>query len=199
VNLISALRARLKARTDSEHEQAILRIVIMSVVLLFMGLTHSPASEGGYPPERLLVFGLAAYLALAIGLFVGTCVWPALNISRRVIGMVADVAIATFVMFLVGEAGVSMIAVYLFLTFGNAFRYGRSYLFACQALCILGFSAVLVSAPYWQHHQTAGWSLMTPLVVLPLYVATLLKRLQIGKESAERALKECLEREQQRR
>jgi len=42
-------------------------------------------------------------------------------------------------MFLAGEAGVAMIGVYLFITLGNGFRYGRAYLFACQALCLFGY------------------------------------------------------------
>lgn len=36
MNLVAALRARLLARADSEHEQAILRIVIFALVLTYM-------------------------------------------------------------------------------------------------------------------------------------------------------------------
>ncbi len=90
-------------------------------------------------------------------------------------------------MYLAGEAGVSMLGVYLFITFGNGFRYGRSYLFACQLLCLIGFTVVLLTAPYWAKHQVAGWGLMIALVVLPLYVSTLLKRIQEARNKAEEA------------
>jgi two-component system, sensor histidine kinase RpfC len=112
-----------------------------------------------------------------------------------VTGMLADTGAATFCMFLAGESGVSMIGVYLFITFGNGFRYGRAYLFACQALCLLGFSAVLVFAPYWKAHPVAGWCLMIALIVLPLYVSTLSQRIQEAHAKTERALKDCLERQ----
>jgi two-component system, sensor histidine kinase RpfC len=184
---LKGLRARLKARTDSEHEQAILRIVIVSLVVAYMGFTYSPDSAGGGHAEPLLVFGLAADLVLAIALFVAICVWPAPSIRRRATGMLADAGAATFCMFLAGESGVAMIGVYLFITFGNGFRYGRAYLFACQALCILGFLAVLFYAPYWEIHRVAGWCLMIALVVLPLYVSTLLKKILEARARAEEA------------
>jgi two-component system, sensor histidine kinase RpfC len=98
-------------------------------------------------------------------------------------------------MFLAGEAGVSMIGVYLFVIFGNGFRYGRNYLFACQLLCIVGFIAVLRFAPYWQEHQVADWSLMVMVIVLPLYVSTLLKRIFDVHARARQELDECLARE----
>ena len=101
--------------------------------------------------------------------------------------MFADAGAATFCMFLAAESGVSMIGVYLFITFGNGFRYGRSYLFACQILCLIGYCAVLAYAPYWQAHSVAGWCLLVALVVLPLYVSSLLKRIQEARAKAEEA------------
>lgn len=191
MNPIAALRARLLARADSEHEQALLRIVIFAVVLAYMGATYSPNQVSGGHGELLLLQGLTATLLLALALFVAVCIWPAPNVQRRVVGMVA----ATFVMFLTGESGVSMVGVYLFVIFGNGFRYGIRYLFACQALCLLGYESVLLFAPYWQAHRVAGQGLMVALVVLPLYVSTLLKRVLESRTRTEHALKECLARE----
>lgn len=190
LGLLNALRERLNVRTDSEHVQALVRIAIVSLVLAYMGLMYppGPGSAGtANQAEPLLVFGLAADLVLALTLFVAICIWPAANIPRRAIGMLADAGAATFCMFLAGESGVSMIGVYLFITFGNGFRYGRAYLFACQGLCLIGFLAVLMYAPYWEYHHVAGWCLMTALVVLPLYVSTLLKPIQQARARAEEA------------
>ena len=103
--------------------------------------------------------------------------------------MINDAGMSTLVMFLTGEAGAAMIGVYLFITFGNGFRYGRAYLFACQALCLVGYAAVLLLHDHWQQHQTVGWSLMIALVVLPVYVSTLLKRIEQARARAEEANK----------
>src|ERR1700676_3927763 len=177
---VKVLRRRLKARADTEHEQAILRILIVAVVLAYMGATYSPsaAAAGLGHRELLLLEGLAAALALALSLFVAICVWPAPNVPRRVLGMLADAGAATFFMFLAGESGVSMVGVYLFITFGNGFRYGLAYLFACQVLCLVGYWGVLRYATYWQAYQVAGGCLMLALIVLPVYVSTLLKRIE---------------------
>lgn len=189
IAVLHKLRARLQARGDSEHEQAVLRIVIVALVLAYMGLTYAPnnlvsrTSHG----ELLLPLGLGAALLLAVTIFFAICAWPQPNVPRRVIGMLADAGAATFCMYLAGESGVSMIGVYLFITFGNGFRYGRVYLFACQALCLIGYCWVLLYAQYWQGHRTAGWCLMVALVVLPLYVSTLLKRIHEARARAEEA------------
>ena len=118
-----ALHARLKARTDSEHEQAILRIVLVSVVLAYMGTAYSYGAAGGRDADPLLVLGLEADLVLAIALFAGVCIWPAASIRRRVTGMLADAGAATFCMFLAGETGISMIGIYLFITSWNEYLF----------------------------------------------------------------------------
>ena len=187
--ILANIKRHLTSRADSEHEQAILRIVIVALVLAYMAVTYSPSElpSAQVHGELLLLEGLSAALALALAIFVAICIWPANNVPRRVIGMFADAGAATFCMFLAAEAGVSMIGVYLFITFGNGFRYGRAYLFGCQLLCLIGYAAVLTYAPYWQTHAVAGWCLMVALVVLPLYVSSLLKRIQEARAKAEEA------------
>ena len=187
ISALRKLRIRLRAREDSEHEQAILRIVIVFAVLIYMGLTYHPSSKGPGHGELLLLQGLAADVGFAILIFGHICLYPAANLHRRAVGMLSDAGAATFCMFLAGEAGVSMLGVYLFITFGNGFRYGRNYLFACQVLCLIGFAGVLAYAPYWGRHREAGWGLMTALIILPLYVSTLLKRIHEARARAEDA------------
>jgi len=180
---VAWLRARLRARPDSEHEQAILRIVIVTVVLAVMAFVYEDDARHG----ALLLHGLAAALVFALCLFVAICVSPDANIWRRLIGSVADNGAATFVMFMTGQAGFSMLGVYLFVAFGNGFRYGRKYLFISQALALVGYVAVLLFHPYWEAFQAAGWSLLVALVVLPVYVSTLLERIHEAQRRAEEA------------
>ncbi len=177
--LFSRLKARLRSRTDSEHEQAVLRIVIVGIVLAVMAVKH--------PDERLLVWVLMADLLFAIGVLLAVVIWPSENVPRRLLGSLADNGTATAVMFLAEDAGTAMIGVYLFVSFGNGFRYGRTYLFISQALAIVGLTSVLLFDDFWGNHQTAGWCLMVALVVLPLYVSTLLKRVHEAQHRAEEA------------
>jgi two-component system, sensor histidine kinase RpfC len=187
LNALRRLKAHLHQRADLEHEQALLRIVIVAVVLVYMALHYAPGREGDDRSIAILMSTLAIDLAFAFCVFAAICIWPAINVPRRIAGMLADALTATTVVLTTNEAGVAMIGVYLFITFGNGFRYGRRYLFACQSLCLAGFAVALLFAPYWQLHQVSGWSLFIALVILPLYVSTLLTRIQEARAKAEEA------------
>jgi two-component system sensor histidine kinase RpfC len=186
MNALRFLKTRLRARADSEHEQALVRLSFVGLVLACVALI------GGRVDIEFL---LAGYLGAAAAIFAAICAWPAPNATRRVIGMILDVGAVTWFLWFAGGAGMSIIGVYFFLIFGNGFRYGHWYLILCQVLCLAGFFAVLLAVPYWQAHVAEGLSLMLVLVVVPLYVSVLLQRLQQAHAKAEQALKDCIERQ----
>jgi two-component system sensor histidine kinase RpfC len=109
------------------------------------------------------------------------------SIGRRYLGMVADNAVTTYCLMNMGEAGAVVIGVYLFITFGNGFRYGRRYLHACQTMAVLGFSAVLAFSPFWSHHIAIGVGFLIGLLVLPFYVGVLAERIEKAKKRADEA------------
>src|SRR4029453_135279 len=78
------------------------------------------------------------------------------SIVRRYVAMVADNSVTTFCLSQMGEGGAVVIGVYLFITFGNGFRYGRRYLHVCQALGLMGFTSVLVLSDFWTQHVAIG-------------------------------------------
>jgi two-component system, sensor histidine kinase RpfC len=114
------------------------------------------------------------------------------------IGMIADNALTTFCLIQMGERGAFVLFVYLFITFGNGFRFGRLYLHSCQLMSIAGFSLVLWLSPFWKQHPQIYAAFFISLIVLPLYVGFLTERIKREKVKAEEALKECVEREQRR-
>ncbi|MGE5113634.1 MAG: ATP-binding protein [Acidobacteriaceae bacterium] len=184
--MLAKLIQRLKSRSDSEHEQAAIRIIIVGLILAYMALFHgSPRSWTSLDWHIILM--LCGFLLTALVIFAAICLWPERNVPRRLVGMLADNGGSTWYMCLAGEYGFSMIGVFLFVTFGNGFRYGRRYLFASQTLSLVGYTAVIAFVPYWQGHRSAGVGLLIALVVLPLYVSTLLKRVQEARAKAEEA------------
>ena len=184
--MLGLLKSRLTARGDSEHEQAALRIVIVGLVLAYMALFHGAPSNWS-TRDWTIILVLSGFFATAIAIFVAICLWPNKNVPRRLLGMLADNGGATWYMWLAGEYGFSMIGVFLFVAFGNGFRYGRRYLFGSQALCLLGYVCVLTFVPFWFQHRSAGYGLLIALIVLPLYVSTLLKRIHEARSKAEEA------------
>jgi two-component system sensor histidine kinase RpfC len=101
--------------------------------------------------------------------------------------MVADNVAITACMYFTTDLGAPLFGVFLFVTFGYGFRYGRSYLFASQALSITGFATVLILNPFWHDQISLGLGLMFAMVILPLYVSTLLTRIQKARAAAEAA------------
>jgi two-component system, sensor histidine kinase RpfC len=186
VSAVKGLVARAKARPDSEHEQALIRILIAAIVWVYLRASFEPSAANAHHQQLILWF-LGIDIVLCAILLAHILCFPAANRARRILGMVNDAGMSTLVMFLTEEAGASMIGLFLFITFGNGFRYGRAYLFACQAMCIAGFASVLLLHGHWQMHQTMGWSLMVALVVLPVYVSTLLERIEQARARAEEA------------
>src|SRR5208283_2308300 len=119
---IEALYQRLRSRTDSEHEQAIYRVALVGLITAFFWFVSAcldPIGEN----DSLLLAGLIGFFLLAIAIFLAICVWPSSNIPRRILGMLADAGGTTFALSLTGDKGVWLIGVYLFITFGNGFRY----------------------------------------------------------------------------
>ena len=178
--------ARFRARSDSEHEQAVVRLVVTAVILVYLGLTDWFGHASTRDP--VLVYTLIGlFLGASIGILIEIYRRPEQCPRRRLIAMVADTAAITTCMYLTTELGAPLFGVFLFVTFGYGFRYGRAYLFASQALSIAGFTAVLILNPFWHDQLALGLGLMFSMVILPLYVSTLLTRIQKAREAAEAA------------
>jgi two-component system sensor histidine kinase RpfC len=185
-NLARRVWERFENRSDSEHEQAIIRLALTSVILLYLAVTDWFGAES--TRNAFLVYALIGlFLAVSVGILVEIYMRPEACPRRRVLAMIADNAAITCCMYQTTELGAPLFGVFLFVCFGFGFRYGRVYLFASQALAIAGFSTVLVLNPYWHDQAALGFGLLFSMVILPLYVSTLLTRIQKARAAAEAA------------
>lgn len=107
--------------------------------------------------------------------------------NRRLLGNWLDVVGTSVFLSLAGDIAVVLIGVYLWVTFGNGFRFGIKYLYHSQIISIIGFMFATQVNPFWAEHQpiVAGFILM--LVALPIYVGKLITRLHEEKQRAELA------------
>lgn len=183
---LTKIKARLASRNDSEHEQAILRLIIGSAIIgyIFFKL-GAQANPTGIASWRWVLS--AGFLLSSALILVWIFVNPRTNVVRRLIGATADMAMSSYGMMVTEDIGTIVFGVFLFVTFGNGFRYGKPYLFFSQALSIAGFSMVLWLNSYWRAHLHMGIGLLLSLIVLPLYVSTLLTRITEARKRAEEA------------
>jgi len=181
--LMLAVCGRLARRADSEHEQALLRILIAGVLwFCYLWLVRETTT---LPWHAMYIS--ASYILYAMGIFAAILLWPGISVTRRFLGMVVDAAAMTYAMSVTGELGSWLIAVLLFVTFGHGFRYGNRYLFCSAGLALAGFSFVLLTNEYWASQPVLGTGLFVSLIVLPSYVAVLIARLQKAVRAAEEA------------
>ena len=163
---LERLRERLKARPDSEHEQAFVRILNA----LLLGLYIIPQDLDHWLVYFFYLFGGLAIIAAVV---------RDANVSplRRTLGALTDAAMVTWTLMQFGESGAALYLIFLWITLANGFRYGAKYLLITLGLCVLGFGAALAYSEFWVEHRTLGIGLMVGLIVLSLYVRRLVTQL----------------------
>ncbi len=172
-------------RPDSEHGQALVRLAIAAVLLIYLAGLASGPSAGR---EVLLsVYVLLAETVLGLGLVIAIMMNPGVSHARRVIGMLADYGTLAAMMILKGEVLAPLYVIILWVTVGNGLRYGTQYLFAAIGLGLLTFVTVIFNTAYWQDNPYIAWGLVVGLVAIPAYLITLLRDLRRAGEEARRA------------
>ena len=176
----------MRRDTDTETEQAILRVIISTAVVGY--LYSAGVFTDSAVNTQALLFSIAgvAHLVFAWGLLLTILLHPQGSAIRKHAGIVMDTAGISFAMWGAGETGAPLFIIYLWVTFGNGFRYGTSYLYAAMTLSTAGFVTVMVSSEYWHGHLGLGIGVTVGLVVLPLYVSALYLQ-------AERSRSQCRE------
>jgi len=183
------VRARLQGREDSEHEQCLIRIAIVTIgVILSLYLVGTP--EHGRRMDRALPEPVAVIMLLwllSLGVFAHLVIAPAKNVLRRVFGMFLDLFTLTLFLYVGGGVAAAWYPIYLWVTLGYGFRYGQAYLFGAAALSVLGFSFAVFSTEFWEDQAELTIGLIAGLIIVPTYASTLLAKLTKAKAQAEEA------------
>jgi two-component system sensor histidine kinase RpfC len=168
------LHERIRARPDTEFQQALIRLGIVVGFYLYFSLGwlgHSPAMA-----DQVHFLGLSlSFVSLA--LLIGSLADPGVSVARRGIGMLHDFTVATYMLSITHETGAPVVAVYLWVTLGNGFRYGTIYLRISTIASAVGFIIVYQFNPFWHAHTPLWWGIFMTLIVVPMYASNLLKQL----------------------
>ena len=184
--ILPALSARLSHRGDSEHQQAIVRLVMLGLVLGYLQIVVAgrPGVEAAL--DLSLLF-LAVEFVVAFSILAWLIARPGISHPRRVLGMLADYSLMGVGMHLLGDLLAPLYVVLLWVTVGNGLRYGPGFLYGAIALAVVTFLTVILTTPYWQANPWIAWSLLAGLVAVPLYLSSLLRALVKATEAAKAA------------
>ncbi len=183
----SWVASRLRNRPDSEHELTVNRLVISGTAFTYLIIAAQFGQRGA---ERMLHEQspyFAVYQIVSVILFCHLLYRPGISVGRRLVGMVFDLGLFSYGMHVGGETFALLYPVYLWVIFGNGFRFGVPYLFAASATSVLTFGTVIATTAFWQEHRGLASGLTAGLVLLPLYVSTLIRKLSEAKRQAEEA------------
>ena len=175
-----------------EFEQAALRL-LMSFAFVTYYSFHLLNAQSINPIELQTFYYIIYFIIIAVSIFVSIILHKNKSVARRLLGTWLDIGSITLCMYLTGDISVVLVGIYLWVTFGNGFRYGNSYLYHSQALSLVGFFITMQYGPYWKTHITAGYGMLVILALLPLYVAKLIHRLHEATHKAEIAREKAAE------
>ena len=187
LSLLGRLNRRLKQTGDTEPEQAILRLAIASILLIYFCLPwgdNERFTDILHSTSNLIILGATS---IALLIFAAIIRNPRPSPIRRVCGIMLDMVSLSIVMYWTAGDHVPLFVFYLWVTLGNGFRYGTRYLYISYGVSLIGFSVVILESDYWQEHQSFAISLILILLMLPLYAAFLLKKLHAAIASAKQA------------
>ncbi len=176
---IGLLRERLARREDSEHVQAFIRVGFGLFISIYLYSTIGPRLDIHVVCIGFEILSLAIVVAILIN--------PQRSAWRRGFGAVVDLGTTTYLMLTNGEVGAPLYGIYLWVTFGNGFRYGVRSLYGSHAMSLAGFGAVIAFNPFWHQHALMAGGFLMLLAAVPLYGAVLLKGVTTAQDKAEQA------------
>ncbi|WP_433851663.1 response regulator [Stenotrophomonas nitritireducens] len=180
------LRQRLRQRGDSEHAQALVRIVMIALILCYVLLS---AGRWNLPPAQLRLVITLILIAQGLSLaLMGWLLWkPGRSDLRRILGMVDDYALMSAAMSTIGEPMACIYVVVMWVTVGNGMRFGNRYLMLAVVMATASFGVTLALSDYWQRNLGLGIGLLVGLAAIPLYFSSLLRQLTEAMAEARRA------------
>jgi two-component system sensor histidine kinase RpfC len=125
VRILSRIRAQLRNRPDSEHELTINRLALSGLTLSYLLIASAFGNATADGMLHKAGFLLALYWTCSFALFGHLLYRPGISVPRRAIGMLIDFGIFSYGMHIGGEAMAPLYPIYLWVIFGNGFRFGH--------------------------------------------------------------------------
>lgn len=184
--MLTGIRERLALRQDSEHGQALIRLLIFSGVIVYLLVC---AATGTLEPQVYVESLAMSLMGVASGaiIFLWILSQPGRSDIRRVAGMLVDYGLMCSAMAMKGEPLAWLYVLILWVTIGNGLRFGNRYLIAAIVIGCTGFGTVIAANDFWRVNMSLALGLWAGLIAIPLYLSGLLKKLTRATEEARRA------------
>ena len=179
-NFLGAFFERIKLSPGHEYEQAFIRLALGISVFMYFAVFHSHESVVISKIGTIAIFYNLAGISILSWIYLNPTKTP----LRYIISTLVDVAVLSYAMSVSGKYGAALYPFYLWLTFGYGFRFGKPYLAFSALVSNVGLLFVYMTSPYWNQQPILFGGLISGMIFLPLYVATLIHHLEQAVERA---------------
>ena len=172
-NLKDCLKNTLKVlreRDDREYEMSFNRFIFIFVIGIYVTCLGRP----GWAAGLTYICGYAAFATITL---VSVIRSGAINDFRRTIALIGDFATISFEMHVCNDVTAVFLPIYLWVVFGNGFRFGVRFLAISAVVANVSFLAMAITTKFWQEHVPLTVGCQLGLIVLPAYVSTLIRKL----------------------
>jgi two-component system sensor histidine kinase RpfC len=156
------------------------RLAFCLVIVLYLGINDASITD-------LPLLVTLGYTVITVGIFAHILWRPAGSVIRRHVALLGDIGALSCYLHFGDEVAAAFFPLYLWMVFGNGFRFGHGALITAMLVAIAGFGAVVATTPFWIDHRGLSLGLLSGLLILPLYSGTLIRKLSQAKQQAEKA------------
>lgn len=180
----SAKKSFFKTLAETgEGEMARNRLVISGLILIYF--LFEVAWNGR--DLTLPLFVITSFFLFSLALAFHIISSPAANYRRRILAMCGDIGTLSIGLNIGAEITASTFPIYLWIIFGNGFRFGLLFLTLSSFAATACFAVVLLTTSYWQSLYNLSFGLLIALIVVPLYSRKLIRDLSDARKNAETA------------
>lgn len=172
-------------RADAGGERVIAVNRLLGGLLAF-GFVLTVSSPQGTALALTWSIG-SGFVAVSIVLLLVVTLRPRPSAVRRLTAMLIDTVGISVALHVGGAAAALIYPAYLWMIFGNGFRFGVLYIVVSTILALAGFSLVVATTPFWRTDPSLTAGLLLALIILPSYAFVLTRRLDAARREAEEA------------
>ena len=179
---LEGVRENCRARGDKEHEQAVLRVFV-AVAAVVYAFTVSMMGETAASCQIVAALGLAGawiFLLLAI-------IDPISSPLRHYAGTLYDTALVAMFLHVGAVRTAPWFPLFLLTTFYAGFRFGPGALATAAVANFVGFALVVATTAFWQEQALLAFGLLIAMVILPVYVAGMVREVARSRAAAAAA------------
>jgi two-component system, sensor histidine kinase RpfC len=178
---LSWVAGRLRGRPDSEHEMSFNRLGFAAIIVLIL------IAENKNVASDSALLSMIIFIVLALAILGHIVMFPKICQPRRILAILLDCGFLSWQLHLGGQKVALFYPVYLWVIFGNGFRFGLAYLAAAVPAATLSFALVVATTSFWRDQLNLSSGLLIGLIILPAYAGTLIRKLSLATRSAEEA------------